>query len=148
VVPRTLNLLAPLRCGAFLSGAGTPLITALPRRPGLPQLLLRDEKNCSKGRNYKGNLGNVSLSQRRDRTAVSDIAAAVKCGIGIEDLALWSATSIVSSSGSRATCCLWPLARHPEAGRRARSPLRLRHAGRDIGTGRNDDPRSPRRLPG
>src|SRR5262245_28679218 len=61
-----------------------------PRGCGAPaesrMLPLRDEKNCSKGRNYQTELGNSSLLQRADRTAVPDIAAAVESGIGVEDL--------------------------------------------------------------
>src|SRR5262249_15082507 len=61
-----------------------------PRGCGAPvesrMLPLRDEKNCSKGRNYQTELGNSSPLQRAGRTPVPDIAAAVNGGIGVEDL--------------------------------------------------------------
>src|SRR2546428_9625735 len=50
-------------------------------------LPLRNEKNCSKGRNNKADLGNCALVQRPDRARVPDIAAAVERGIGVKDLA-------------------------------------------------------------
>src|SRR5262249_44307252 len=50
-------------------------------------LPLRNEKNCSKGRNYQTEFGNSSLLQRTDRTPVPGIAAAVHGGIGVEDFA-------------------------------------------------------------
>src|SRR5262245_54606397 len=60
------------------SGCGAPAESRM--------LPLRDEKNCSKGRNYQTDLGNSSPLQRADRTPVPDIAAAVNGGIGVEDL--------------------------------------------------------------
>src|SRR5262249_38535864 len=50
-------------------------------------LTLRDEKNCSKGRNNKADLGNRALLQRLDRAAVPDVAPAVERRIGVEHLA-------------------------------------------------------------
>jgi hypothetical protein len=70
-VPRPSHV-APNGCGAPAE------IRTLP---------LRNEKNCSKGRNNKADLGNCALVQRRDRARVPDIAAAVERGIGVEDLA-------------------------------------------------------------
>src|SRR5258708_17756593 len=61
------------------SGCGAP--------PESRALALRDEKNCSKGRNNKADLGNHAFVQRTDGAAVPDIAAAVAVGIGIENLA-------------------------------------------------------------
>src|SRR5437899_9790646 len=61
------------------NGCGAPAeIRTLPRG---------NEKNCSKGRNNKADLGNFALVQRPDRARVPDIAAAVVRGIGVEDLA-------------------------------------------------------------
>jgi hypothetical protein len=70
-VPRPSHV-APNGCGAPAE------IRTLP---------LRNEKNCSKGRNDKADLGNGALVQRPDRARVPDIAAAVERGIGVEDLA-------------------------------------------------------------
>src|SRR6266576_2445689 len=50
-------------------------------------LALRNEKNCSEGRNNKAHLGSCALVQRPDRARVPDISAAVQRGIGVEDLA-------------------------------------------------------------
>src|SRR5262249_18509681 len=50
-------------------------------------LALRNEKNCRKGRNNKADLGNGAPVQRPDRARVPDIAAAVQCGIAVENLA-------------------------------------------------------------
>ena len=61
------------------SGYGAP--------PKSHALLLRDEKNCSKGRNNKADLGDHAFVQRTDGAAVPDIGAAVAVGIGIENLA-------------------------------------------------------------
>src|SRR5262245_53161676 len=49
-------------------------------------LSLRNEKNCSEGRNNKAHLGDCALVHRPDRARVTDISAAVQRGIGIEDL--------------------------------------------------------------
>src|SRR5437763_10841971 len=61
------------------SGCGNPLDSRT--------LPVRNEVNCSQGRNNKIDLGNHTLVQRPYRTAVPDIAAAVGCRIGIENLA-------------------------------------------------------------
>ena len=61
------------------SGCGAP--------PESHALRLRDEKNCSKGRNNKADLGDHAFVQRTDGAAVPDIGAAVAVGIGIENLA-------------------------------------------------------------
>src|SRR5436305_2245369 len=50
-------------------------------------LPLRNEKNCSEGRNNKADLGNCALVQRPDRPRVPDVTAAVECRISVEDLA-------------------------------------------------------------
>src|SRR5260370_28796865 len=50
-------------------------------------LLLRDEKNCSKGRNNKADLGNHAFVPRTDGAAVPHIDASVAVGIGVENLA-------------------------------------------------------------
>ena len=47
---------------------------------------LRDEKNCSKGRNNKADLRNRAFVQRTDGAAIPDIGAAVAIGIGVENL--------------------------------------------------------------
>src|SRR5215472_13681350 len=61
------------------SGCGAPAASRT--------LELRDEKNCSKGRNNKADLGNIAFVQRVDRPPVPDIAAAVDGRIGVEHLA-------------------------------------------------------------
>src|SRR5438874_5473378 len=50
-------------------------------------LPVRNEENCSQGRNNKIDLGNHPLVQRPNYTAVPDIAATVERRIGVEDLA-------------------------------------------------------------
>src|SRR5262245_43222963 len=61
------------------SGCGAPAeIRTLP---------LRNEKNCSKGRNNKADLGDCAFVQRPDRARVPHVAAAVQRGIGVEDFA-------------------------------------------------------------
>src|SRR5438874_12170250 len=50
-------------------------------------LALPDEKNCSKGRNNKADLGNRALAQCVDDAGVPHVAAAIECGIGVEHLA-------------------------------------------------------------
>src|SRR5712675_2259354 len=70
-VPRPSHV-APSGCGAPAESRALPL---------------RDEKNCCQGRNNKADLGNHAFVQRVDRPAVPDIAAAIKCGVGVEDLA-------------------------------------------------------------
>src|SRR5262245_58458987 len=49
-------------------------------------LPLRNEKNCTKGRSNKADLGDCALVQRPDGARVPDIGATVEHGIGIEDL--------------------------------------------------------------
>src|SRR5581483_10146143 len=44
-----------------------------------------DEKNCSKRRNGKTNLGNKAIFQRAHSACIADIAAAVDRGIGVEN---------------------------------------------------------------
>src|SRR2546423_1697329 len=57
-------------------------------RPGASRKLrLGDEKNCSKGRNNKADLGNRAPVQRPHHASVPDIAAAVKLRISVENLA-------------------------------------------------------------
>src|SRR5712691_3325949 len=61
------------------SGCGAPAASRT--------LALRDEKNCSQGRNNKADLGNRAFVQRVNGAAVPDIAAAIERGIGVENLA-------------------------------------------------------------
>src|SRR4051812_27089157 len=62
-----------------------------PRGCGAPaesrMLLLWDEKNCSKRRNGKTDLGDGTFVQRLYRSRVPHIAAAVNRSVGVEDFA-------------------------------------------------------------
>src|SRR5712691_1881590 len=60
------------------SGCGAPAASRT--------LALRDEKNCSQGRNNKADLGNHAFVQRVNCSAFPDIAAAIERGIGVESL--------------------------------------------------------------
>src|SRR5215471_1304953 len=61
------------------SGCGAPAASRT--------LALRDEKNCSQGRNNKADLGNIAFVQRVDGPPVPDIAAAIDGSVGVERLA-------------------------------------------------------------
>ena len=73
------------RLGGFALASAAPSGCGAP--PESRALPLRDEKNCSKGRNNKADLGNHAFVPRTDGAAVPDIGAAVAVGIGIENFA-------------------------------------------------------------
>src|SRR5438045_9045840 len=71
LVPRPSQV-APSGCGA----------------PGESRTLaLRDEKNCSKGRNNKADLGNRGFVQCVDGAGIAHVAAAIERGIAVQHLA-------------------------------------------------------------